>query len=210
MTFSNLVALAIVFGTVATLHAHGITSIDTAAQAASALRPIAGPFAEVIFAAGIFGTGLLAVPTLAGSVGYAVGEALNWTVGLSRRAIEARAFYGAIAGATLVGAAIVFSPIDPMQALFWSAVINGVVAAPLIAAMIVLGSLRSVMGDLVLLLWLRVLGWASAALRRRGRWRWWWCRTAVPDRGILLARTRAPFQPSPRPPPARGGGGFGA
>ncbi len=168
MTFSNLVALAIVFGTAATLHAHGITSIDTAAQAASALRPIAGPFAEVIFAAGIFGTGLLAVPTLAGSVGYAVGEALDWTVGLSRRAIEARAFYGAIAGATLVGTAIVFSPIDPMQALFWSAVINGVVAAPLIAAMIVLGSLRSVMGDLVLPLWLRSLGWASAALMAAG------------------------------------------
>jgi NRAMP (natural resistance-associated macrophage protein)-like metal ion transporter len=168
MTFSNLVALAIVFGTAATLHAHGITNIDTAAQAASALRPIAGPFAEVIFAAGIFGTGLLAVPTLAGSVGYAVGEALNWTVGLSRRAIEARAFYGAIAGATLVGAAIVFSPVDPMQALFWSAVINGVVAAPLIIAMIVLGSLRSVMGELVLPLWLRVLGWATAALMAAG------------------------------------------
>jgi NRAMP (natural resistance-associated macrophage protein)-like metal ion transporter len=168
MTFSNLVALAIVFGTAATLHAHGVTDIDTAAQAASALRPIAGPFAEVIFAAGIFGTGLLAVPTLAGSAAYAVGEALHWTVGLSRRAIEARAFYGAIAAATLVGAAIVFSPIDPIQALFWSAVINGVVAAPLIVAMIVLGSLRSVMGELVLPMWLRVLGWASAVLMAAG------------------------------------------
>jgi Mn2+/Fe2+ NRAMP family transporter len=168
MTFSNMVALAIVLGTAATLHANGITNIATAEQAASALRPIAGPFAQAIFAAGIFGTGLLAVPTLAGSTAYAVGEALNWTVGLSRRAIEARAFYGAIAAATLVGAGIVFSPVDPMQALFWSAVINGVVAAPLIAAMIVLGSLRSVMGELVLPLWLRVLGWASAALMAAG------------------------------------------
>jgi NRAMP (natural resistance-associated macrophage protein)-like metal ion transporter len=168
MVFSNLVAVAIVVGTAATLHANGITTIDTAEQAASALRPIAGPFAEVIFALGIFGTGLLAIPTLAGSAAYAVGESLNWTVGLSRRAIEARAFYATIAGATLVGAGIVFSPIDPMQALFWSAVINGVVAAPLIAAMIVLGSLRSVMGELILPLWLRLLGWASALLMAAG------------------------------------------
>ncbi len=168
MMFSNLVALAIVLGTAATLHAHGVTDIGTAADAASALRPIAGPFAEVVFALGIFGTGLLAIPTLAGSAAYAVGESLNWTVGLSRRAIEARAFYGFIAGATLVGTAIVFSPIDPMKALFWSAVINGVVAAPLIAAMTVLGSLRSVMGGLVLPLWLRALGWASALLMAAG------------------------------------------
>ena len=168
MTFSNLVALAIVLGTAATLHAHGVTDIGTAADAASALRPIVGPFAEVVFALGIFGTGLLAIPTLAGSAAYAVGESLNWTVGLSRRAIEARAFYGFIAGATLVGTAIVFSPIDPMKALFWSAVINGVVAAPLIAAMTVLGSLRSVMGGLVLPLWLRALGWASALLMAAG------------------------------------------
>jgi NRAMP (natural resistance-associated macrophage protein)-like metal ion transporter len=168
MVFSNLVALAIVIGTAATLHAHGVTDIDTAAQAASALRPIAGPFAEVVFALGIFGTGLLAIPTLAGSAAYAVGESLNWTVGLSRRAIEARAFYAFIAGATLVGTAIVFSPIDPMKALFWSAVINGVVAGPLIAAITVLGSLRSVMGGLVLPMWLRALGWASAALMAAG------------------------------------------
>jgi Mn2+/Fe2+ NRAMP family transporter len=106
MTFSNLVALSIVIGTAATLHAHGVTDIASAADAAAALRPIAGPFAQVIFAAGIFGTGPLAVPTLAGSAAYAVGESLDWTVGLGRRAIEARAFYRTIAGATLVGAAI--------------------------------------------------------------------------------------------------------
>lgn len=168
MTFSNLVALAIVFGTAATLHATGTTDIGSAADAAAALRPVAGPFAQAIFATGIFGTGLLAVPTLAGSVAYAVGEALNWTVGLSRRAIEARAFYATLAGATLIGTAIVFSPIDPMKALFWSAVINGIVAAPLIAAMTVLGSQRSVMGTLVLPMWLRVLGWSTAGLMGAG------------------------------------------
>ncbi len=168
MVFSNLVALAMVVGSAATLHAHGITNINTAADAASALRPIAGPFAQIIFALGIFGTGLLAIPTLAGSSAYAVGEALNWTVGLSRRAIEARSFYAFIAGATLVGAVIVVSPIDPIQALFWSAVINGVVAGPLIAAMTAMASLTSVMGALVLPIWLRVLGWASALLMVAG------------------------------------------
>jgi NRAMP (natural resistance-associated macrophage protein)-like metal ion transporter len=164
MIYSNAVALAIVVGTAATLHAHGITDINTAADAAIALRPIAGPFAQLIFSLGIFGTGLLAVPTLAGSAAYAVGESFNWTVGLSRRALEARGFYGTIAGATMVGAAITFSPIDPMKALFWAAVINGAVAGPLIVAMVVLGSMRTVMGRLVLPPWLRVLGWLSALL----------------------------------------------
>lgn len=168
MAFSNIVALAMVIGSAATLHAHGVTNIDTAAQAASALRPIAGPLAQAIFALGIFGTGLLAIPTLAGSSAYAVGESLNWTVGLSRRAIEARSFYAFIAGATLIGAVIVFSPIDPIKALFWSAVINGMVAGPLIAAMTVVASLRSVMGTLVLPTWLRVLGWATALLMVAG------------------------------------------
>jgi Mn2+/Fe2+ NRAMP family transporter len=164
MAYSNVVALSIVIGTAATLHSHGMTDIATAADAASALRPIAGPFAEAVFAAGIFGTGMLAVPTLAGSAAYAVGESLDWIVGLSRSAVEARAFYGTIAGATLVGAAIALSPIDPIKALFWSAVINGVVAGPVIAAMVALGSMRSVMGELMLPLWLKVLGWLSAAL----------------------------------------------
>lgn len=164
MAYSNVVALAIVIGTAATLHAHGITNIDSAADAAAALRPIAGPFAQVVFALGIFGTGLLAVPTLAGSAAYAVGETLDWSVGLSRRAVEARSFYGMIAGATLVGSAVVFSPIDPIKALFWAAVINGAVAAPMIVAMVVLGSLHSVMGSLVLPVWLRVLGWMTAVL----------------------------------------------
>jgi Mn2+/Fe2+ NRAMP family transporter len=164
MTYSNGVALAIIIGTAATLHANGITTISTAADAAAALAPIAGRFAQLIFAAGIFGTGLLAVPVLAGSAAYAVGEALHLTVGLSRRALEARAFYATLAVATLAGAGIVFSPISPMQALFWSAVINGVVAVPMIAAMVVLGSLPSVMGPLVLPWSLRVLGSLTALL----------------------------------------------
>lgn len=164
MAYSNFVALAIIIGTAATLHAHGVVTIDTAAQAASALAPIAGPFAEVIFALGIVGTGLLAVPVLAGSAAYALGEASGWRVGLGRRALEARAFYGTIAAATLLGTAIVFSPLDPMRALFWAAVINGVAAVPMIVAIIVMATMPSVMGTLVLPRWLRVLGWLCAAV----------------------------------------------
>ncbi len=164
MAYSNFVALAIIVSTAGTLHAHGVVTIDTAAQAASALEPIAGQFAELIFALGIVGTGLLAVPVLAGSAAYALGEASGWRVGLGRRALEARAFYGTIAAATLLGTAIVFSPLDPMRALFWAAVINGVAAAPMIVAMLVIGTMSSVMGTLVLPRWLRVLGWISAAV----------------------------------------------
>ena len=164
MVFSNLVALAVIDGAAATLHAHGVTNIATAADAAAALRPIAGPLASLVFATGIIGTGLLAVPVLAGSAAYAVGETLGWTVGLGRRAMEARAFYGMITLATLLGTGIVLSPLDPMKALFWSAVINGVIATPMIAAMIVLSSRRSVMGPLVLSRPLRVMGWLTAAM----------------------------------------------
>ncbi|MDA8048815.1 MAG: divalent metal cation transporter [Rhodospirillales bacterium] len=164
MSYSNIVSLAIIIGTAATLHAHGVTEIATAADAASALVPIAGRFAGLVFALGIFGTGLLAVPVLAGSAAYALGEASGWMVGLGRRALEARAFYAAIAAATLLGTLIIFSPLNPMQALFWSAVINGVVAVPMIIAMLVLGSLSSVMGALVLPAWLRIFGWGAAAL----------------------------------------------
>jgi len=163
MGYSNGVALAIIIGTGATLHAGGITNIQTAAQAASALQPVAGRFAAALFAAGIFGTGLLAVPVLAGSSAYAIGDALHWRVGLGRRALEARAFYAALATATLLGLVIALSPIDPMKALVWSAMINGAVSAPLIAAMVVLGSMRRVMGALVLPAWLRALGWLAAA-----------------------------------------------
>ncbi|MDE2006666.1 MAG: divalent metal cation transporter [Rhodospirillales bacterium] len=164
MSYSNIVSLAIIVGTAATLHAHGIVAIDTAAQAATALVPIAGRFAGLVFALGVLGTGLLAVPVLAGATAYALGEAAGWRIGLGRRARDARAFYAAIALATLLGAGIVISPIDPMRALVWAAVINGAVAGPVIVAMVALGASRAVMGEYVLPAWLRVLGWGTAAL----------------------------------------------
>jgi len=164
MGYSNLVALSIMVGCAATLHAHGVTDIDTADQAARALEPIAGRFAKLVFGLGIVGTGLLAIPTLAGSLAYALGEALGWQTGLGNLPRQARAFYAAIAVATLLGVLIVFSPINPMQALFWSAVVNGVAAAPMIVAMVVMGSSTAVMGTLTLPWWLRVLGWLGALL----------------------------------------------
>jgi len=164
MTYSNVVALAIMIGCAATLHAHGITTIDTAQQAASALEPIAGPLARTVFACGIIGTGLLAIPTLAGSLAYALGDTFQWETGLSRTPNQARAFYAAIAVATLLGVLIVFSPMDPIRALFWSAVVNGVAAAPMIVAMVVMGVRTDVMGELTLPAWLIVLGCAAAGL----------------------------------------------
>jgi Mn2+/Fe2+ NRAMP family transporter len=164
MIFSNLIALAIMFGTAATLHASGKTEITSAADAAEALKPLAGEFASAIFSLGIIGTGLLAVPVLAGSAAYAVGEAYAWTVGLSYRAFEARLFYGFIALSTAIGAGIVFLPINSMSALFWSAVINGAVSAPMIALMVYLGSRPAIMGTLTLSWPLKLLGLFTAAL----------------------------------------------
>jgi Mn2+/Fe2+ NRAMP family transporter len=126
MAFSNLVALAIIITTAATLHVAGITDIETSSQAAEALKPIAGAFAFTVFTLGIVGTGLLAVPVLAGSAAYALGEARKWPIGLARRPKEAVAFYVTIALATMTGAIINFSPINPIRALYLSAVINGV------------------------------------------------------------------------------------
>lgn len=164
MALSNLVALFIVLTTAATLHARGVTDIQTSAQAAEALRPVAGPAVFVIFALGIIGTGLLAVPVLAGSAAYAVGETLGWHVGLTRKPRRAKAFYGVIAAATLVGALLNFSSLDPIKALFWSAVVNGVVAVPVMAMMMLLGSRRDVMGRFVLPMPLRVVGWLATAV----------------------------------------------
>ncbi len=132
MAFSHLTALFIIFATAATLHAHGVTEVTSAAQAADALRPIAGKLAFVLFAMGIIGTGLLAVPILAGSAAYAVSETFGWTEGLGRKPREAKAFYGAIALATLAGVAMNFLAIDPMRALYWAAVVNGLLAPPLV------------------------------------------------------------------------------
>ena len=164
MGLSNLVALFIIVTTAATLHAHGVTDIQTSAQAALALKPIAGPATFVVFALGIVGTGLLAVPVLAGSAAYAMGEAFGWHVGLARKPGRAKAFYVTIAVAVAVGAALNFTPIDPVRALFWSAVINGVVAVPVMVMMMLLTVRPKVMGRFTLSVGLKIVGWAATAV----------------------------------------------
>lgn len=161
MALSNLVAIAIMIGTAATLHAAGKTDINTAAEAAQALRPVAGQFAFLLFALGIIGTGLLAVPVLAGSAAYAVGEARNWKIGLEHKPWEAVGFYCVIGVATLLGIAIDWSPLDPIKALFWSAVINGVVAVPIMAAMMVVVARHSAMGRFTATRGLLFFGWGA-------------------------------------------------
>jgi Mn2+/Fe2+ NRAMP family transporter len=164
MGLSNVIALFIILTTAATLNAHGVTDIQTSPQAAEALRPIAGRFAFTIFALGIIGTGLLAVPVLAGSAAYAVGEALKWRVGLAQRPGRAPAFYGTIALATLIGASLNFTPLDPIKALFWSAVINGVAAVPIMVMIMLMASRTKVMGQFALRPVLRVFGWLATAV----------------------------------------------
>jgi len=164
MAFSNLIALSIIITTAATLHVHGITNITTSAQAAQALRPIAGEFAFMLFALGIIGTGMLALPVLAGSAAYAVGEAFGWKVGLAYKAKRAKAFYGTIVVAFVVGALLNFSSIDPVKALFWSAVINGLVAVPVMAVIMYIACSRTVMGDFTISRGLRVFGWLATGV----------------------------------------------
>jgi NRAMP (natural resistance-associated macrophage protein)-like metal ion transporter len=163
MAFSNLVALAIMITTAATLHASGITNIQTSGQAAEALKPVAGEFAFAIFAIGIIGTGLLAVPILAGSAAYAVCEALRWPFGLSRKPLRAKAFYGTIILATIIGMAISFSPVDPIRALFWSAVVNGVIAVPVMIIMMRMSTNKAIMGKLNIGRYTRWVGWIATA-----------------------------------------------
>jgi NRAMP (natural resistance-associated macrophage protein)-like metal ion transporter len=163
MAFSNLIAIAIVMTTAATLHAHGITDISSSAQAAAALKPLAGDFAELVFALGIIGTGLLAVPVLAGSTAYAIGEGRKWPVGLSRRPKQAVAFYGVLSLSAGLGIALNFTSLDPIKALYWSAVVNGVLAAPVMVMLMALVRRRRVMGELVVRGGLYWLGWASTA-----------------------------------------------
>ena len=164
MAASNLVALAIIFVTAATLNANDIFNIRTSADAAAALKPFAGDYASLIFALGIVGTGLLAVPVLAGSAAYALGEARRWPVGLDRKPRRAKAFYGTIVAATAIGALMNFTPIDPIRALIVSAMINGVVAVPVMAVMMVVATRKSAMGVFTVggpLLW---LGWLATAV----------------------------------------------
>jgi NRAMP (natural resistance-associated macrophage protein)-like metal ion transporter len=164
MGFSNLISLFIIITAAATLNAHGITDIQTSSQAAEALRPIAGEFAFAVFAAGIIGVGLLAVPVLAGSAAYALGEALGWPTGLSRLPRDARAFYGTIAVATLFGISINFVTLDPVKALFWSAVLNGIVAVPLMVVIMIMARQRRVMGSYVVPRPLWAMGWLSTGV----------------------------------------------
>jgi NRAMP (natural resistance-associated macrophage protein)-like metal ion transporter len=161
MAISNLIAMAIMISTAATLHAAGQTNINSAAQAAAALRPVAGPFAFALFSLGIVGTGLLAVPVLAGSAAYAIGESRGWECGLEHKPWEAVGFYTVIGMATLLGVLIDWSPIDPMRALFWSAVVNGIVAVPIMVAMMLVASRRSQMGRFTAGTGLSVFGWAA-------------------------------------------------
>jgi NRAMP (natural resistance-associated macrophage protein)-like metal ion transporter len=161
MAFSNLVAFFIILTAAIVLHGHGIVDIQTSTQAAEALRPVAGRFAFLLFSLGVIGTGLLAVPVLAGSSAYAVGESRRWSVGLEKPPLAAWRFYAVIAVSTLVGVLLNAIHLDPVRALFWSAVINGVVAAPIMVMIMLLASRRKVMGSFKLPMRLTVLGWAA-------------------------------------------------
>jgi len=164
MVFSNGIALAIMMTTAVTLHTAGITDIQTSAQAAQALRPLAGEFTFTLFAMGIVGTGLLAVPVLAGSAAYAVAESMKWPIGHALKPLEAKGFYSIITAATLIGVAIDFSPIDPFKALYWAAIMNGVVAVPIMAVMMRMAVRPDIMGTFVIRPRLRRLGWFATAL----------------------------------------------
>jgi NRAMP (natural resistance-associated macrophage protein)-like metal ion transporter len=164
MAFSNIVAFFIMLTAVVTFNAHGITDIQSSAQAAEALRPLAGEFAFALFAAGIVGTGLLAVPILAGSAAYAVAESFKWRIGLGLKLLQARGFYTILTIATLMGMALNFTPIDPIKALFWTAVINGVIAVPIMAVMMLMAVRSDIMGRFVIKRRLKVLGWLATVV----------------------------------------------
>jgi NRAMP (natural resistance-associated macrophage protein)-like metal ion transporter len=164
MAFSNVVAYFIILTVAVTLNAHGKTNIDSAEQAAEVLRPSAGQFASLFFSLGIIGTGLLALPVLAGSGAYAIGEALRWPVGLERKARKAKAFYAVLALSTLIGLLLNFIGINPIRALVWSAIVNGVTAAPVMGFMMLMASSRKVMGNFALPAYLKVFGWLATLI----------------------------------------------
>jgi NRAMP (natural resistance-associated macrophage protein)-like metal ion transporter len=164
MGISNLVAFFIILTTAATLHAHGITSIDTAEQAAAALKPFAGPFASLLFTLGIVGTGLLAIPVLAGSAAYALGETFRWRVGLEYKPNQARNFYFVLALAIVTGSLLNMLHMNPIKALYWSAVLNGVVSVPVMIVMMRMASNHKVMGRFQLPPYLKAMGWIATAL----------------------------------------------
>jgi Mn2+/Fe2+ NRAMP family transporter len=164
MAFSNLIAFFIILTTAVTLHGAGVTDIQTSAQAAAALRPIAGPLAFALFSLGIVGTGLLAAPILAGSAAYAISEWRGWKRGLEHWPWEAPGFYAVIVGAMLLAVGVVFSPLDPIKTLFWSAVVNGVISVPIMAAMMVVASRRHEMGRYVATPGQQIFGWAATGV----------------------------------------------
>lgn len=164
MFYSDLTAYFIILATAVTLHSAGITEIDTAAQAADALRPLAGDFTFLLFALGILGVGMIGVPVLAGSGAYALSEAMGWKSSLEYKVREARGFYAVLAFSFILALAIQYSPLSPMRALYWSAVINGVVAVPLMVVIILLVSRRSVMGNFTSSVPIRLLGCAAVVL----------------------------------------------
>ncbi|WP_421917507.1 NRAMP family divalent metal transporter [Mesorhizobium sp.] len=164
MLYSDLTAYFIILATAVTLHVSGVTDIETAAQAASALRPLAGDFAYLLFALGILGVGLIGVPVLAGSAAYALAETMGWKSGLERKAKDARGFYGVIGVSVLAALVIQYRPISPMKALFWSAVINGIVAVPLLVVIILLASKKSVMGSFTSSRPILLLGWVTTVV----------------------------------------------
>ena len=164
MAFSNLIAFFIILTTAVTLNKAGIRVIETSAEAAAALRPIAGEFAFLLFSLGIIGTGLLALPVLAGSAAYAVGELRGWRIGLERKPRDAKAFYAVIVLGFVIGFAILALPITPIRALFWSAVLNGVIAVPLMIATMTVASSRAHLGEFVAPLGLKIVGWVATAV----------------------------------------------
>jgi len=164
MALSNLVAFFIILTTAAALHAHGQTDIATSAEAAKALEPLAGRWAFLLFVCGIVGTGLLAVPVLAGSAAYAIGEAFRWRASLEHAPEKAPKFYAAIAVATLIGLAMNFVHLDPIKALFWAAVLNGTTAAPLMLVIMLMAKSRKVMGKFIVPRYIQVVGWAATTV----------------------------------------------
>ena len=161
MTFSNVIAMCIVIATAVTLNMQGVTNIQTSAQAAEALRPVAGEFAFVLFALGIVGTGLLAVPVLAGSAAFAVSELYGWKAGLSRGFREARGFYLIIIAATGIGTVMGYLELDPIKALVWSAIVNGVISVPIMAALMWIGQSKKLMGEQTISTRHRFFGWSA-------------------------------------------------
>ena len=164
MGFSNLVAFFIILTTAVTLNLHGITEIETSAQAATALRPIAGEFAFMLFSAGIIGTGLLAIPVLAGASAYAMAGAFKWKNSLEHAPKMAKRFYAIIVVSTLLGVALGFTTITPIKALYWSAVINGVISVPIMAVMMLMARRPEIMGQFIISTRLKLLGWLATLM----------------------------------------------